>query len=56
MREAALEDLRREIGSALAAEGALGNDPSVGHGHDGGWDVLTAAFAPDGEVADAGLG
>jgi len=53
--EASAEDLWGEIGSALATEGALRDDPGIGHGHDGRRDVLAATFALNGEIADAGF-
>jgi hypothetical protein len=56
VREAALEDFGREIGSALSAERAISHDPGVRHGHDRGGNVLTATFALHGVVANAGLG
>ena len=56
VREAAAEDLRWEIGAALAAKRALGDDPRIRHGHDGGGNVLTAAFAAHRVVADVGFG
>ena len=54
--EAASENLRREIGTAPAAERALSDDPGVGHSHDGCRDVFAAPFALHGVVANAGLG
>ena len=56
MGEATLEDFGREICASLMAERAVGDDPGVRHGHDGGGDVLAASFAADSVVADSGFG
>jgi hypothetical protein len=54
--ESAAEDFRREVAAFGAAEWALGDDPGVGKGEDGGGDVFVAGFAADGEVAEARCG
>ena len=52
--EPTAENFWGQVGAALVAQGAHGNNPSVGHGHDGGRDVLAASFAAHCVVADVG--
>jgi hypothetical protein len=45
------ENVRRQIAPLLAAQRAVGQDPGVGHGFDGGGNVLTAGLASEDEFA-----
>ncbi|HEX4284259.1 MAG TPA: hypothetical protein VHZ28_04155 [Terracidiphilus sp.] len=50
------EDLGRQVAAFFATERTFGDDPGVGHGFDGGWNVFAASFAAEGVVAEAGGG
>jgi hypothetical protein len=52
VRQATSEDFRREVGSTLATEWTLRNDPAVRHGHDRCRYVFSAPLAPHRKIAD----
>ena len=54
MRKPASEDVKWQVTALGSAQRTLGRDPATWHGFNGGWDVLAASLATEGEVADAG--
>ncbi|MDE3199763.1 MAG: hypothetical protein KGN79_02490 [Acidobacteriota bacterium] len=55
IRETAAEDVRGQVGTALAAERAVNGDPGIRHGEEQSGNVLATALAVDGEVVDSGV-
>lgn len=56
VRESPPEYLCRQVTALRPAERTVGNNPSIWHGSDRGGDGLVAYLAPNGEVAEPGLG
>lgn len=56
LRQLPSEDVSWQVAPPRSTQRTVGNNPTVWHGFDRGGDGLAASLAPNGEVAEPGLG